>query len=70
MDIPDYLSIGNTSHKICHHHAGIPLAVLINENTLTLITNLFIVSLKFCFHVPAMSVPGLVLCIAKSYCSY
>ena len=70
IDIPDYWSIGNTWHKICHHYTGIPLTVLINENTLILATNLFIVSLKFCFYVPAISVPGLILCIAKSYCSY
>ena len=46
-------------------YAGVPLTELINENVLSLTTNLSIVPLKSFLTIPAVSVPGLLLCITK-----
>ena len=55
----------SSSYKNCFHHPGIPSTELINENALSLTTNLLIVPLILLLTVPAGSVPGLILCTAK-----
>ena len=55
----------STSYKNCFQYASVPLIGLINDNALSLVTNLSIVPLKLLLTVPAVSEPGLILCIAK-----
>ena len=59
--IPNCLTRPSTSYKICFQYTSVPLTELKNENALSPATNLEIVPLT----VPAFSVPGLILCIAK-----
>ena len=63
MGIPNCLTIARTSNKNYFQYASAPLTELINENALSLVTNLSIVPLKLLLTVPAVSVPGLILCI-------
>ena len=56
--IPNYLTIPNTSYKNCFQYACVPLTKLINENALSLVTKLSIVSLKLLLTVPAVVVPS------------
>ena len=63
--VPNCLTIVRASYKNCFHYASVPLTELINENTLSLATNLPVVTLKLFLTVPFVGVPGLVLCIAK-----
>ena len=65
VDIPNCLTMARISNKNCFHYAGVPLTELINENALSLATNFSIVPLKLLLTVPSVSVPGLILCIAK-----
>ena len=65
MGIPNCLTIINTSYKNCFEYAVAPLTELIKENTLSLVTNLSILPLKLLLTGAAVSVPGLILCIAK-----
>ena len=61
MGIPNYLTMVNISNKNCFQYAGVPFTELINE----IATNLLMVPLKLFLTPPAVSVPGLILCIAK-----
>ena len=65
VGIPNCLTIARTSNKNCFQYAGVPLTELINENALSLATNLSIILLQLLLTVPAVSVPGLILCLAK-----
>ena len=65
LGIPNCLTIANTSYKNCFQYAGVPLIEPINENAMSLATNLSIAPLKLLLTVPAVSVPGLILCRAK-----
>ena len=64
VSIPNCLNIASTSYKNCFEYAGVLLTEIINENALPLAI------------VPAVILPGLILCIAmfidkrKWYCSY
>ena len=60
VGIPNYLTIANTSYKNCFQYAGVPLTELINENALSLTTNLSVIPLKLFLTVPDVSVPGLI----------
>ena len=64
LGIPNYLTIASKSYKN-FQYAVFPLTELLKENALSLATNLSIVPLKLLVTVPAVSVSGLVLCIAK-----
>ena len=76
IGIPNCLIMASTSYKNCFQYGGVPLTELINENALSLATNLLTAPLKLLLTVLAVSVPGLILCIAKfiderkGYCSY
>ena len=59
------LTITSTSCKNCFQYVGVPLTELINQNELSLATNPSTVPLKLILPVSAVSVPGLILCIAK-----
>ena len=63
--IPNCLTIASTSYKTFSSILVFLLTELINENALTLATNLSIVPLKLFLTVLAVSVPDLILCIAK-----
>ena len=65
VDIANCLTIASTSYKNRFHYAGVPLTALKNENTLSLATNLSIFPLIIFLTVPAVSVTGLILVIAK-----
>ena len=60
IGIPNCLTIANTSHKNCFQYAGVPLTELINENALSLTTNLSVIPLKLFLTLSDVSVPGLV----------
>ena len=68
--------MASTSYRNYFQYAYVPLTELINQNALPLATNLSTIPFKLLLTVPAMSVPGLILCIAKfidepkCYCSY
>ena len=64
VDISNRLTIASTSSKNCFQYAGVPLTELINENVLSLETNLSIFPLKLLVTVSAVSVPGSILWIA------
>ena len=74
--IPNCLTIASTSYQNYFQYASVPLTELINENALSLTTNLSIFLLKQLLTVPAVSVPSLILSIAKfiderkGYCLY
>ena len=76
VGIPNYLAMANTSYKNRFQYAGATLTELINQNALSLATNLSIVLLKLLIADPAVREPALILCIAKSFdkrnwcCSY
>ena len=57
--------MSSTSYKNCFQYAGVPLTELTNGNALSLKTNFSTVPLKLLLTVPTVSVPGLILCIAK-----
>ena len=65
VGIPNCLNITSTSNKSYFQYAGVPLTELINENALSLATNILILHLKLFLIAPAESVLGLILCIAK-----
>ena len=65
VDIPNCLFISSTSSKSCFQYVGVHLTELIYKNALFLAANLSIVPLKLLLTLPAASVPGLILCIAK-----
>ena len=65
MGVHNCLTIASTSYKNCCQYGGVPLTELINKNALSLATNLSTVPLKLLLTVPAVSLPGLILCIAK-----
>ena len=46
VGIPNYLTIASTSYKNCFQYADVPLTELINENALSLATNLSYVDLE------------------------
>ena len=54
----------NCSHN-CFQYASVPLDGHMNKNALTIVTNLSIVPLKSLLTVLALSVPRLILSIAK-----
>ena len=58
-------TIASTSYKNRLRYAGYPLTELINENELSLVKNLSIVQFILFLTIPAVSVPGLILRIAK-----
>ena len=62
MGINNCLTIFSASYKNCFQYASVALTDLINENASSLATNLSIVVLKLFLSVPAVGVPGLVLC--------
>ena len=64
VGIPICLTIATVSYKNCFQYVGVPLTEFINENELSLATNLSIVSLKIFLIDPAMILPDLILCIA------
>ena len=57
-------TVTSTSYKNCFQYAGFPLIELIKENAFSFATNLSTVLLKI-LSAPAVSVPGLILCITK-----
>ena len=66
MGIPNCLTTASTSYKNCLQDASIPLTEFINKNSKkTLIINFSIVPFKLFLTAPAVSIPGLVLCIAN-----
>ena len=65
MGIPNCLTIASTSYKNYFQYGSVPFTELINEKVLSLATNLSMVPLKLFLIVPTVSVPGLILCIAK-----
>ena len=65
LDVSNCLTIASASYENCFQYAGVPLTELINENALSLATNHSIALLKLLLTVPAVSVPGLILCITK-----
>ena len=65
VGIPNCLNITSTSYKNYFQYAGVPLTELINENELSLATNILILHLKLFLIAPAESVLGLILCLAK-----
>ena len=75
VNIPDCSIIACTLYKNCFQYAGAALTQLINENAaierlvandaLSVARSLLIVALKIFLTIPAVSVPGLILCIAK-----
>ena len=83
MGIPNCLTstqmhnIASTSCKNClQYDAGVSVTELINENALSLAADFSDVLLKLFLTIPAVSVTGLILCIAKFidernwYCSH
>ena len=60
------MTIASTSYKTCFQYVGVSFAQLINENAGRLAANLLIVPLRLFLIVPAVSVPGLILCKGKS----
>ena len=76
MGISNCSTIASTSYKNRLRYAGFPLTELINENELSLVTNLSIVQFILFLTVAAVSVPVLILRITKFigerkwYCSY
>ena len=65
MGISNWLIIASTLYQNCLQYAGVSLTMLLNENVLSFATNLSIVPLKLFLTFPAVSVPGLILCIEK-----
>ena len=65
MGIPNCLTIASVPYKNCFQYAGVPLTKLVNENALSLATNLLTVCLKLFLIVPAVILPGLILSIVK-----
>ena len=65
MGISYCLTIESTLYKNFFQYVGVPFTELINEKVLSLATNLSLVLLKLFFTAPAVSVPGIILCIAK-----
>ena len=68
MTISENMWVSLIASYLKHHIktvAGVPLTELINENTLSLGTNISTVPIKLLLTVPAVSVPGLILCKAK-----
>ena len=67
VSIPNCLTIASLSYKDYFQCAGVHLTELINENALSLATNLSIVLLKLILTVSAVRVFSLILCIAKFF---
>ena len=65
VGIPNFLTIANTTYKRYFQCADVPLTELVNENAVSLTTSLSVVLLKQIFTVPAVNVPGLIVCYAK-----
>ena len=63
--IPNFLTIASTSYKNSFQYSGVPLTQRINENALSLATKLLIASSKLFLTIPAVSVPSVIVCIAK-----
>ena len=60
VGIPNCLTIASASYKNCFQFVGVALTEIINENALSLETNISIVPLKLFLTIPAVSIPGLV----------
>ena len=65
VGIPNCLTVSSTSYKNFFQYASVPLTELKNENALSLATHLSTVPLILFLTVPAVTVLGLILCIAK-----
>ena len=65
MSIPNCLTISSTSYKNFFQYASVHSIELKNEKALSLATHLSTVPLILFLTVPAVTVLGLILCIAK-----